>query len=416
MGIGTQLRRHRRTALTAVKLTHTLIWFSIESCMAYVLWAGFTRRSDRRAVVAAGVVAGETVVFAANGFRCPLSRVAERIGAKSGSVTDIYLPRWFAGNLPAIHLPLIVLAGYLHARNLREAHIGSDDVSSPVAERRTHESPKGRDRLFDRLAGELAAARIPAGPGDQRPVTEADIARLPDVVQRYLRFMGVVSRPRDWSFRARVAGRFRMRPGMGWMPAEAWQYNSAIAVARVFVLRVHLAGVLPMTGRDTYLHGRGRMVGKLVGLITVVDGKGDEFDVGELTTYLNDAVLLAPSFLLRDEVRFAEVDANTFDVTLRDAGRSVSGRVFIDERGAPVDFASTDRFAALPEGPRRAEWRTPVSGWVDANGRPVAEWIRCVWNLPEGEFAYLEGRWDPGSIAFNVPPTTREQLVQRRTT
>jgi len=216
----------------------------------------------------------------------------------------------------------------------------------------------GRGRLFDRLERELAAAGIPAGPGDERPVTEADIAGLPATVQRYLRFMGVVGRPREWSFRGRFAGRLRLRPGTRWMPAEAWQYNSEISVARVFVLRVRLAGVLPMTGKDTYFDGHGRMLGKLVGLIAVADGKGQEFDIGELTTYLNDALWFAPSFLLRPEVRWAELDDNAFDVTLRDAGRSVSGRVFIDERGAPVDFATTDRFVVLPGGLRRAEWRT----------------------------------------------------------
>ncbi len=45
--------------------------------------------------------------------------MAESLGAEHGSVTDIYLPRWFAHNLPAIHVPLILLALYLHARNLR---------------------------------------------------------------------------------------------------------------------------------------------------------------------------------------------------------------------------------------------------------------------------------------------------------
>jgi hypothetical protein len=54
------------------------------------------------------------VVFAADGFRCPMTGMAERAGAASGSVTDIYLPAWFARNLPAIHLPLLVLIGWLH--------------------------------------------------------------------------------------------------------------------------------------------------------------------------------------------------------------------------------------------------------------------------------------------------------------
>jgi hypothetical protein len=106
-------------ALATIKLVHTLAWLSIESCMVYVLFAGFVRRSDRRAAIAAGVVASETLLFVGNGCRCPLTQVAERLGADRGSVTDIYLPRWLARNLPTIHVPLIVLAAYLHARNRR---------------------------------------------------------------------------------------------------------------------------------------------------------------------------------------------------------------------------------------------------------------------------------------------------------
>ncbi|MFF1384563.1 hypothetical protein ACFVWT_13460 [Arthrobacter sp. NPDC058288] len=107
-----------RMALRAVKSFHTLAWFLIEACMAYVLYAGIRGRTDRRAGVAASVVAGETLIFAAYGFHCPLTAVAKRLGDETGSVTDIYLPKWFARNLPAIHVPLILLAVALHRRNI----------------------------------------------------------------------------------------------------------------------------------------------------------------------------------------------------------------------------------------------------------------------------------------------------------
>ncbi len=114
------------TALGAIKAVHTAAWFSIESCMLYVLYAGFKGQSDRRAAVAAGVVAAETLVFAGNGFRCPLTDVAGHLGAEQASVTDLYLPRWLARNLPAIHMPLILLAALLHGRNTRCARRGSN--------------------------------------------------------------------------------------------------------------------------------------------------------------------------------------------------------------------------------------------------------------------------------------------------
>ena len=108
-----------RVLIAVIKIVHTMAWFSIEACMAYLLYAGLARRSNRRAAIAAAVVAGESLTFVANRCRCPLTQLAERLNARHGSVTDLYLPAWLARNLPAIHVPLITLAVVLHARNLR---------------------------------------------------------------------------------------------------------------------------------------------------------------------------------------------------------------------------------------------------------------------------------------------------------
>jgi len=113
--------RPRPEVVAAIKTVHTLAWASIESCVLYVLYAGFAGRTDKRVGIAGAVVVGETLVFAGSGFRCPLTEIAERYGAERGSVTDIYLPKWFAHNMPAIHTPLLVLMAYLHARNLRRS-------------------------------------------------------------------------------------------------------------------------------------------------------------------------------------------------------------------------------------------------------------------------------------------------------
>jgi hypothetical protein len=235
-------------------------------------------------------------------------------------------------------------------------------------------------------------------------VTEGDLAELPATARRYMTFMGVPGRPRDWSLRARFVGRFRLRPHADWLPAEAWQYNTALEVGRVFTMRIGFAGVFPMIGNDTYLRGRGQMLGKLVGLFKVAEGHGDEFDVGELTTYLNDAVLLAPSFLLGPNTTWAEVDDDSFDVTLADAGRHVTARVFVDERGAPVDFSTTDRFADLPGGLVRAKWTTPTPVWLSGADRPVPGPFSAVWHLADGPLPYIEGRLIPEDIAYNVAP------------
>lgn len=258
--------------------------------------------------------------------------------------------------------------------------------------------------IYRRLAGDVGALGLAAGPAWPRPVTEAQLAGLPDAAQRYLRFMRVAGRPPDWSFLAHVSGKFRLRPGLPWMRCQAWQYNNGPSVARLFHMRIAAAGVLPMTGRDAYADGRGRLLAKLAGLVTVADSAGPETDLSELVTYLNDAVLLAPSMLLVPAVRWAPVDDRSFEVTLEDSGHQVTARVFVDERGAPVDFSTEDRWCALPGGLVRMRWSTPVRGWTQVNGRWQATRAAVIWHMPEGPFCYAVFRLPPGAVRYNVPP------------
>lgn len=242
-----------------------------------------------------------------------------------------------------------------------------------------------------------------------------EVAHLPPVVQRYLRFMGVVGLPRVVSLRGRFVGRFRLRPGQSWMPCEAVQLSTADPLARLFRMRVDLAGVVPMVGLDRYAAGRGSMDGRLLGLVRVASGSGGEFDLGELTTFLNDAVLLAPSMLLGSPVvRWTEVDDRTFTVSLSDGSLTSTGTVTVDAEGAPTAFTTEDRYASLPEGLVRARWSTPVDGWTQIGGRSVPTRARATWDLPAGPFTYVEGVLVPASLEWNVESHGGDEAVAPR--
>lgn len=276
---------------------------------------------------------------------------------------------------------------------------------------------RGRRSLRERFRSALAEAGLPAGPGDERPVTEAEIEGLPDTVRRYLRFMGVVGRPRAWSFRAASVGRFRLGPERPWLPCDAWQYNTCLDLARIFHIRIRFGGVVPVVGRDTYLRSRGRMLIRLFDRFPVEDASGPEYDTSELVTYLNDAIMLAPSMLLGPETTWSAVDDGSFDVALTDSGRTVSARAFVDESGAPQSFSTTDRFLQDPYDAQhrviRAQWTTPVSGWDIADGHRMPVDGQAVWRLPQGDFSYAELRVRPDTLEFNVRPgpATRARLA-----
>lgn len=274
---------------------------------------------------------------------------------------------------PSIHLPLGPLAG-----------------------------PLGRDLRAQALRD--AATTVTAPPPEHGdPVTEADLTDLPEPARRYLRFMRVAGRPRDWSFLVRFHGRFK-RVGQPWMPCEAWQYNARDPVLRLFHMRIDVARVIPMVGRDSYVDGHGAMRGKVLGLVTVADGAGDEFDLGELVTYLNDALVLAPSMLLVPSTTWAAVDDESFDITISDAGHTVTARAYVEPDGALRDFATEDRWCDLPDGLVRARWTTPFAGWSTVDGRPWLTGAQAVWHLEDGPLPYVEGTFDAASIRRNVTP------------
>ncbi len=256
--------------------------------------------------------------------------------------------------------------------------------------------------LLQTLRSELSALGTPP-PG--RAVTAAEIAPLPETAQRYLRFMRVPEQPRVESLRVAARGRFRTRPGAAWMSADSWQYNTREPIARAFYRTLRRASVLPVLGRDTYRDGRGRMQVRPFDLFTVEDAQGPEFDLGELVTWLNDGILLAPSMLLGGPVSWNAVDGESFEVAVSDHGRTARARVRVDAQGAPLDFETSDRFMFAPKAPpRRARWSTPVAGITEVAGRPVAKGGRAIWHLEEGEFCYFELEFVRTTLAFNVAP------------
>jgi hypothetical protein len=104
--------------LVAIKTTHSALFLGILGAILWLVATGLLGRRDRSVVVAAGIVAVEAGVFVANGGVCPLTRLAERHGARAGAggVSDIFLPDVVARTIPVWSSALVVIAMVLHLR------------------------------------------------------------------------------------------------------------------------------------------------------------------------------------------------------------------------------------------------------------------------------------------------------------
>jgi hypothetical protein len=106
----------RQILLAAVKTVHTVAFAIIATACLLVFWDGLRARPTRRTGVASAIALTECGVYAANGFVCPLTPLAVRLGAVRGSVTDIFLPDRLARNIGWIFGPMLTVGLVLNLR------------------------------------------------------------------------------------------------------------------------------------------------------------------------------------------------------------------------------------------------------------------------------------------------------------
>lgn len=113
--------RCRGATLALIKWIHTAVFLSVASLIVLFAWDGAARRAGRRTTVAGTVALAEAAVYASNNLVCPLSPLAEELGAANGSVTDILLPIWISRRIPLVSSSVLVLGIVLNLRNRRES-------------------------------------------------------------------------------------------------------------------------------------------------------------------------------------------------------------------------------------------------------------------------------------------------------
>ena len=112
----------RPRVLIAIKAIHTVIFAGVGVCIAVVVADGIRQQPGRRAAYALGIALAESAVYVSNNQVCPLSPLAEDLGAERGSVADIFLPPRVARSIPTVATGALLIGLILHAFALTRAH------------------------------------------------------------------------------------------------------------------------------------------------------------------------------------------------------------------------------------------------------------------------------------------------------
>ncbi len=218
-------------------------------------------------------------------------------------------------------------------------------------------------------------------------ITEADLAKLPEAVQRWLRRAGVVGKPRVNCVRLKQRGRFRQKPGQAWMPFEAEEYFSSDPPAFVWSVSMRAAPLFSVKGRDLYSEGRGNMLIRPLGLFTAADARGPEIDQGALTRFLNE-IMWFPDAALNDYVVWEAIDDDAARATMTYGGVSASAVFHFSASGDLVTMVA-ERYRSLGDSFSLDTWSTPISAYGEFQGRRLPVQGEGVWHLADGDFAYI---------------------------
>ncbi len=230
-------------------------------------------------------------------------------------------------------------------------------------------------------------------------INEEDIAHLPDPVQKYLRYVGVLGKEKVKSYRVIIDGSMKTDKDKGWANVDVWQYSFTDEVTRLFFLKMNMSGI-PVVGLHAYKDANAAMRIKVAGIFPVVDGKGEEMDQGETVTVLNDMCILAPASLIDNRIKWEPVDALAAKVSFSNGGIKVSATLYFNEEGQLINFVSDDRFySPTGETYEKVRWSTPVSNFKNINGYNLPTYGEAVWHFPEEDFCYA--RFNFKDIKYN---------------
>ena len=92
-----------------IKFVHSLIFWWQVICLGYLLFACVAGTFNILVLLSIISILLNGLLLLLNHGRCPFTTMAEREGAKRGSVTDIFLPDWVARNIFRVATPLFII-------------------------------------------------------------------------------------------------------------------------------------------------------------------------------------------------------------------------------------------------------------------------------------------------------------------
>lgn len=221
-------------------------------------------------------------------------------------------------------------------------------------------------------------------------ITMNDIQDLPQPVQSFLVYSGLIGTPKINQVKLEQEGLFKTAQDKPWVPFTATQVYNIKEASFEWKVRMKMAPFMIVKGRDALKNGHGSMKIKLFGIIPLVNAKGPEVDQGAMTRYLSETVWF-PQALLDDHITWEAIDSLSARAIFSIDEKSVNGVFHFNKEGQVTSF-ECDRYATEGKSMTLRPWYTPVDEYTEISGLRIGVRGRAIWKMPENDFAYVDVR------------------------
>jgi hypothetical protein len=243
----------------------------------------------------------------------------------------------------------------------------------------------GSQRMRTLYEGEKADLLQRGRSGPPVSVAAGVAARLPPPVRRYLDVTHSLGGPGIRTAILRQSGALRASADTAWMPFEAEQAYSLDPPGFVWRAKARVAPLIGMVARDRFVDGKGNMLIRLPGFITVADGRGPQMDQGAGLRYWGE-VIAFPEMVADRHVHWESIDGQRAKMVVDQDGLTLTAVVVFDAQGLPSGFHA-ERYRDMNGTAVLTPWSGYFRDWQRIDGRLFPKHWESVWHTPQGDLS-----------------------------
>ena len=235
-------------------------------------------------------------------------------------------------------------------------------------------------------------------------LTSDEIQHLPGSIKKWLEASGAAGREKVKSAWIRQKLLIKLKPEQKkWKHAQAQQIITTSHPAFIWLVRLDMAPLVSIYGRDKLMNGKGEMQMKLNGMVNLFTETGEKLDEGTLQRFLGETVWV-PSAILSPYISWTEIDAHAAEAVMNYNGLRISGKFFFTPEGFFQKF-STHRYMGNKANAERHEWQIVATEHKEMDGITIPSKLEVTWNLKKGPWTWC--KLEVNEINYNI---TKQQV------